>query len=309
MNKPILTIGIPTYNSGRTLRECLRSITDQFSNLNVFERVEIVLSDNGSQDDTVRIIEEYRQKFPNIRYSRNETNLEFDRNVDAVLHNAKGDFCWTLSSNEYVEPGSVARVLAAIEQHADAGFLCISNRKQDKDIEVRRFANGNEWLKEMGVFGGQISQCIFNMQYIMPDRSEYYDNMWIHLSIFWETSVGRPILLLPCLFRLPDVDPVCGWAWYGGGGHALKTHASLKNIVEQLPRHGYDQEIIDDIMRGFARGLPRNVASAKRYGLPMTWDRFSFLVKEYYAYPLYLSIAIGVFLTPSILLRAVKKMK
>ena len=257
MNKPILTIGIPVYNSGNTLRDCLDVIVDQFADLEVFNSVEIFISDNASIDDTQSIVKEYQKRFPNIRYGRNDKNIGFDRNVDAVLSNAHGDFCWTLSSNEYLEPGSIAYVLSAIRQYPGISYLCVSNQREDKGkTDVRYFKDGNQWLQEMGVFGGQISQCIFNMRYMIPDRSKYYDNFWIHLSLFWEMSVHRPIVLLPCLFWLPDVDYVCSWAWNDGGGQIFRTQTSLKNIVEQLPRYGYDEKIVNSVVRGFVRGLP-----------------------------------------------------
>lgn len=309
MNKPILTIGIPTYNSERTLRDCLCAITDQFTDTHVRDCVEVFVSDNASHDDTLRIIEEYREKFSNIRYSRNENNLEFDRNVDVILNNAKGAFCWTLSSNEIIRPGSIALLLAAIDLHDDAAFLCISNRKQDAHIAMRRFTNGDQWLKEMGLFGGQISQCVFNMRYMIHDRAKYFDNAWIHLSIFWEIAVNRSVVLLPCLFVFPDTDPACGWARNGGGGWALHTYVFLKHIVSDLPRYGYDQAVVDTVADGLAKGLPRTVASAKRYGLPIAWNRLFLMTKEFNRYPVYLLLSIGVFLIPSPLLRALKKMK
>lgn len=324
MNKPILTIGIPTYNHAQSLRECLSIITAQFDDAYIFNRVEVFISDNndkdslckvvdeyhsddGCEDNTQEIVELYQKRFSNIRYSRNGKNIGFDRNVDAVLSNAKGGFCWILSSNEYIEPGSIKYVLSILEKHQSAAFFCVSNLKEDRHKkEVRVFKNGDQWLREMGLFGGQISQCIFNLKYLPDDRAKYYDNVWFHLSLFWEIVSRRQIVLLPCLFRLPSVDASCRWAQ---GGWAFRTYIYLKRIVINLPKYGYDQRTINTVVRGLAKGLPRTVASAKRYGLPITWDRFSLMVKEFYRYPLYLFIAIGVFLTPSPFLRVIKKMK
>lgn len=308
MNRPILTIGIPTYNHAKSLRLCLAAVTDQFIDKDVFGQVEIFISDNGSQDDTHAVVEEYQKRFPNIRYSRNEINLKFDRNVDAVLRNANGSFCWTLSSNEYLEPGSIAYVLSVIRQYPDIAYICVSNQKEDKGkTDIRHFDDGNQWLKEMGVFGGQISQCIFNMDHVIPDRTKYYDNFWLHLSLFWETVAHCPIILLPCLFVLPDIDPVCGWARDEGGGQTFRTYIALAKIVTDLPQYGYDERIVDGVVLGLAKGLPRAVASAKLYGLPIAWDRFSLLAAEFYRYPLYLLVSTIIFLTPTPLLRFVKK--
>ena len=308
MNKPTLTIGIPTYNHGHFLKECLACVTGQFAGQGIFDRVEIVVSDNGSIDNTADVVREYQKRFSNIRYSRNERNLEFDRNVDAVLPMARGQFCWTLSSNEYLKPGSIAFVLSAIEQNRDAAFLCISNRREDiGKSELRRFANGSQWLKDMGLFGGQISQCVFNMEYLPSERAKYYDNFWIHLSLFWEAAIRHPVVLLPCLFALPDVVPVCKWAWDRGGGQNLMTYVYLKKNVEGLLRLGYTYEVVDPIVSGLAKGLPRMVASARLCGLPIEWNRFFLLVREFYRYPLYLLASLVIFVVPVMALRMVKK--
>lgn len=304
MNKPILTIGIPTYNHGPFLKECLAAITDQFNDRNIFDQVEVFISDNASEDDTRQIVEEYQERFSNIRYSRNKKNLEFDRNVDMVLTNAKGKFCWTLSSNEYIAPGSIASVLAAIRENPESAYLCVSNQKKDIGIPMRKFIDGNQWLKEMGVFGGQISQCIFNMHYMIEDRSKYYDSCWPHLALFWEIVINHPIILMPCLFKISDIDEYCSWA---KGGNALITYIRLKQVVANLPLYGYDRDTVNDVVYGLAKGLPRTIASAKINNLPITWSRFYLLCSEFYKYPLFLFLSIGVFFTPAYLLRLMKK--
>ncbi len=53
---PSVSIIVPTRNSGRTLKECLESIAKQSI------RCEIIVVDNGSQDDTIQIAQTYCDK-------------------------------------------------------------------------------------------------------------------------------------------------------------------------------------------------------------------------------------------------------
>ena len=48
MNKPLLSICIPTYNRSYYLKECLDCIVCQFRDKEVCDQVEIVISDNAS---------------------------------------------------------------------------------------------------------------------------------------------------------------------------------------------------------------------------------------------------------------------
>src|SRR3989338_7717414 len=81
MNKPLLSICIPTYNRAHYLKECLDSIVAQFNDSEVRDNVEVVVSDNASLDKTRELAEEYCRKFNNIKYFRNNENIGFDLNV------------------------------------------------------------------------------------------------------------------------------------------------------------------------------------------------------------------------------------
>ena len=56
MNKPLLSICIPTYNRAHYLKECLGSIVAQFDDRDVRDNVEVVVSDNASPDNTRELV-------------------------------------------------------------------------------------------------------------------------------------------------------------------------------------------------------------------------------------------------------------
>ena len=88
MEKPLLSICIPTYNRAEVLNATLNEITS----LKEFdEDVEIVISDNCSTDNTKLVCAEFSKKFKNVRYFRNETN-NTDQNFWNVLNLASGDY-------------------------------------------------------------------------------------------------------------------------------------------------------------------------------------------------------------------------
>lgn len=60
---PCISIVIPTYNSAKTLGDCLRSIKNQKYPK---DRIEIIITDGGSTDGTLEIAEKYTDKvYPN----------------------------------------------------------------------------------------------------------------------------------------------------------------------------------------------------------------------------------------------------
>jgi len=59
---PFISIVIPTYNSSKTLPQCLESIKNQ----DYQGRVEIIIADGGSMDGTLEIARKYTDKiYPN----------------------------------------------------------------------------------------------------------------------------------------------------------------------------------------------------------------------------------------------------
>ena len=88
MEKPLLSICIPTYNRAEVLNATLNEIT---SLKDFDESVEIVISDNCSTDNTKLVCAEFSKKFKNVRYFRNEIN-NADQNFWNVLNLASGDY-------------------------------------------------------------------------------------------------------------------------------------------------------------------------------------------------------------------------
>lgn len=100
MNKPLLSICIPTYNRAPYLKELLDSIVCQFNDLEVYEQVEIVISDNASEDNTTEIVSEYQKKYKNIRYFRNDENVGGEKNFINVSELSNGKYLWAFSDDD-----------------------------------------------------------------------------------------------------------------------------------------------------------------------------------------------------------------
>ena len=87
MEKPLLSICIPTYNRAEYLAKSLDSLIVQPE----FSQIEVVISDNASTDNTEEVCKHYREKYPNIVYYRNQENI-LDRNFPTVLMRGTGAY-------------------------------------------------------------------------------------------------------------------------------------------------------------------------------------------------------------------------
>ena len=133
-NNPLLSICIPTFNRAGYLESTLRSIVSQcrFQETN---DVEIVISDNCSDDDTQNIalafVKAYGEK---VRYFRNDKNIA-DANFERVLSYGKGTFLKLNNDNLKHRENSLNIIIQAIIEN-----------KENKNVLF--FSNGVLSLKE-----------------------------------------------------------------------------------------------------------------------------------------------------------------
>ena len=92
---PYISVVTPTYNSGKTLAECLRSVREQNYPQ---EKIEIILGDGGSTDNTFDIARQYNAKVISIPLEKQ--HAEFNRGVG--YNNAKGELVLILDHDNFL---------------------------------------------------------------------------------------------------------------------------------------------------------------------------------------------------------------
>lgn len=102
---PLVSVVVPIYNVEPYLERCLNSIVEQ-----TYKNLEIILVDDGSQDNCPRICDEWRQKDSriNVIHKPNE-GLGMARNTG--IENAHGDFIFFFDSDDYVAINTVEKCL------------------------------------------------------------------------------------------------------------------------------------------------------------------------------------------------------
>jgi GT2 family glycosyltransferase len=91
LDKTELSIIIVTWNSEEEIAECLRSISDQKNTREDF-RFEIIIIDNNSSDNTIKVVEKYKNCFnENITITRNSKNLGFTKACNQGLELVTGE--------------------------------------------------------------------------------------------------------------------------------------------------------------------------------------------------------------------------
>src|SRR5690348_14159560 len=82
----VLSVGMPLYNNARTVGRALESLLAQTE-----RDLEIIVSDDGSTDDTRAIVDEYARRDSRIRVFYQQKNLNYG-NFRFVLARARSPF-------------------------------------------------------------------------------------------------------------------------------------------------------------------------------------------------------------------------
>lgn len=98
-----LSIIIPIYNDEKYLAECLDSCLNQDIS---YDDYEIICVDDGSTDKTRDILNEYAEKYENIRLIFKEHGVGAGRNIG--LEKAQGDYVWFVDHDDLIKENCLA---------------------------------------------------------------------------------------------------------------------------------------------------------------------------------------------------------
>ncbi len=115
--QPLVSVCIPTYNSARYLRETLESIVVQ-----TYNNLEVIISDNASNDETVAIANEYGAKY-GFKVCANAGNVGPFNNWNRLIELAQGDYVAIYHSDDIYEPTIVEESVALLERQPHAGLV------------------------------------------------------------------------------------------------------------------------------------------------------------------------------------------
>lgn len=127
---PRLSICITTRNRAELLRQTLDSILPQAT-----EQVEIVVVDGASTDHTGEVARECLRGCPRLRYFRKERNSGVDRDYNASVEAARGEYCWFMSDDDLLKPGAVRTVLDEIS--GGCSLLVLNAEDWNSDLSER----------------------------------------------------------------------------------------------------------------------------------------------------------------------------
>lgn len=127
---PKISVIVPVYNTEKYLKRCLDSIVNQ-----TFKDIEILIVNDGSTDESEKIILEYKNRLPQkIKYLKKENGgLSSARNLG--IQKATGDYISFVDSDDYLDIKLYENLRKEIEQNTDLiKFKLIKVNNENQEI-------------------------------------------------------------------------------------------------------------------------------------------------------------------------------
>jgi glycosyltransferase involved in cell wall biosynthesis len=212
---PVVSVILPTYNRGWIVKEAIDSVLDQD-----YDHYELIVVDDGSTDDTPRLLSSYGDRLRVIRKANRGVSAARNTGIRA----AKGKLIALLDSDDMWLPGKLSVQIDFFDTHPRA-LIC-----QTEEIWIRngvRVNPGKRHLKQGGmIFERSLGLCLVSpsavmMRKVLLDEVGLFDedlpacedyDLWLRVG--WK----YPVHLIPAalivkrgghadqLSRVPELD-------------------------------------------------------------------------------------------------------
>ncbi len=185
MEAVTVSVCIPTYNGARDIATTLDYIKAQ-----TYDNIEIIVTDDCSDDDTVKIIEE---RYPEVIVRINEKRLGLTGNWNRAVSLATGKYIKLMGQDDIIGPDTIRLQVEALEQHPNAsmcigqtdvinvdGSKMMTRKLANKDFccDGKKFARKSLWYRNIYC---EPSNVLYRADIQIPYNSDYiYVPDWDH---------------------------------------------------------------------------------------------------------------------------------
>ncbi|GFD75889.1 hypothetical protein KUL113_53090 [Tenacibaculum sp. KUL113] len=148
--KPLVTVIIPCFNAENTIRTALNSLLAQ-----TYEKIEIIVVDDASTDNTEKAIKEVASTDKRVRYIELEKNGGAYNARNIGLKAARGKFITTHDSDDWSHPQKIEIQVNAIKANKNAKASVSSWVRTDNNLVFQR------WRIDDGLIHRNVSSLMF----------------------------------------------------------------------------------------------------------------------------------------------------
>ena len=182
-----VSVIVPVYNTEKYLEKCLDSIVNQ-----TYKDIEIIIINDGSTDNSSKIINKYVDKYSNIVYKEITNHGQgYARNLGIKL--SSGDYIMFLDSDDYVDVDIISKMINKIGT-CDVAVCDIYKVINNELVEFKNYYNySNDNINLMLSHPGPVAKLY---------KKEVIKNVSFLENVYYEDLSFTPVISL-------NVNKVC----------------------------------------------------------------------------------------------------
>jgi glycosyltransferase involved in cell wall biosynthesis len=127
--QPLVSIGMPVFNSERTLKSSVQSIINQ-----TYSNWELFLIDDGSTDRTLEVAHSFKD--PRIQVIADGLNQQLPMRLNQAISLSQGKYFARMDGDDISYPERLQRQVAHLEAHPEVDLLGTTTIIIDKDAQA-----------------------------------------------------------------------------------------------------------------------------------------------------------------------------
>lgn len=239
LNKGLISVIIPVYNSALYLRECLDSVCNQ-----TYKNLEIICVNDGSTDGSLGILQEYAAKDERIHViSQENRGVAYTRNIGLSV--AQGEWLTWADSDDWLESDAYEKVMTIAAPNLD--LICYGGKIEgDIDSKTKEILQNYNDLKFQGRL--QMAPSIADsLDVYLWNKFIRRDLVTTHAVSFPNGRIYEDAAFLYCLFPF-----ICSCYFIPERLYHYRQHASsIMDETRKITQKGIDHLHVIRYIREF----------------------------------------------------------
>lgn len=203
---------------------------------NILEKIEILISDNCSTDNTQEIVENAIRGGFQCTYIRNEKNLGMDGNFVSCFRKASAKYVWLLGDDDVIIVESLIKIVRKLET-CNYGLFHISNSSNGSNKEFVEYTDDDDYCKHVSYMFTFISSNIAQTKYVREVPFEKYMGTWFTLiPLYFASMHGENV---NAIANIKVFDDAIDAKRNGGYNYFQVFATNYLNILKEFESKGY----------------------------------------------------------------------
>ena len=193
-----ISIIIPVYNSEKYINRCIDSVLKQ----TMINDIEILLINDGSKDNSLNILNEYKEIYPDVIKVINQQNIGVSRTRNNGIKLSNGKYIMFIDNDDWIEEDYVEKYYNEIKRKDNDCIIGGYKRVDDNKIiftkniknEIDIYAQLAPWAK------------IYKRDFLIKNNIEFFQNPTGE-DVYFSLLIYNSTKKLSCL----DYN---GYNWY-----------------------------------------------------------------------------------------------